>query len=312
MGDNQSFLVGRQPFLFKIKGGPKPPDLVVTNDDLVRLAEVYTRGPDSAQEATWRKYRHCKELSDIMVCWMTSIVDREVLNQGLLRLQDVLVPKIQHFSKPPYGMYSVNGSLENWRTLRDSAKNWKKKEGPGSLTQLRKAAVAEEEEDGQPYVSDGSQDNALEREGHAEDPIIISDQSSSSGEEDRRRHRASRPFGQDDLVTRPPNDNNGAGWGKTRAKEQQLMSQPKQLLSPSCGKCAKARLECYVGDERIRRLNNPNHGRMLLRCIRCTARQLVCSLNKKENLLEKLVQRLENPGQPRLDASSSFLSVALT
>ncbi|KAK0222856.1 hypothetical protein EDD85DRAFT_246476 [Armillaria nabsnona] len=286
MGDNQSFLVGRQPFQFKIKGGPKPPDLEVTDDDLVGLAEVYTRGPDSAQEATWRKYRHCKELSDRM---------------------DVLLPKIRLFSKSPYGMYSVNGSLENWRILRDSAKKWKKMEGPESLTQLHKAAHDEEEDDGQPYVSDGSQDNALEREGHVEDPIIISDQSSSSREEyclrarPRPRRRASRPFRQGDLVTRPANGNKRV---KSREKEHELLSQPKQLVSPSCEHCAKARSECYVADARIRRLSNPNPGKWLLRCIRCCTSEKVCSLDK--GLLEDLVQRLENPGQPRLDASSSF------
>lgn len=238
MGDNQPFLVGRQPFQFKIKGGPKPPDLEVTDDDLVELAEVYTREPDSAQEATWRKYRHCKELSDRMVCWMISIADREILNRGLLHLQDFLLPKIRLFSKPPYRMYSVNGSLENWKILRNSAKKWKKMEGPESLIQLRKAARDEEEDDGQPYLSDGSQDNALEREGHVEDPIIISDQSSSSSSREeyrlrarpRPRRQASRPFRQGDLVTRPANGNKCV---KSREKERKLLSQPKQLVSPS-------------------------------------------------------------------------------
>ncbi|KAK0193348.1 hypothetical protein F5146DRAFT_997957 [Armillaria mellea] len=282
MGDNQSFLIGRQPFLFKIKGGPEPPDLAVTKDDLVRLAEVYTRGPDSVQEPTWRKYRHCKELSDIM---------------------DVLVPKIRLFSQPPYRMYSVNGSLENWKSLRNSAKNWKKQEGPGSLTQLRKAASAVEEDDGQPYVSDGSQDNALEREDHVEDPIIISDQSSSSGAQEHhpqarphRQRRASRPSRHGDLVIQPNNGEKRFKSGKTRDKERQLMSQPKQLLSPSCGNCAKARSECYVEDARIRRLNNLDHGNLLLRCIRCDAKQMVCGLDK-ESLLEELVQQLGNPEQ---------------
>lgn len=211
---------------------------------------------------------------------------------------DVLIPKIRHLSHPPYGMYSVNGSLENWRILRDSATNWKKVEGPGSLTQLRDAAIAEEEDDGQPYLSDGLEDNALEREGRVEDIIIISDQSSPSGEEyhprarPRGRRRARRPFGQGDLVTRPTNGDKLVKLGITRMREQHLMSQPKQLLSPSCGNCAKTRSECYVEDARIKHLNNHDGGRLKLRCILCTARQKVCGLDK-ESLLEELVQRLD-------------------
>ncbi len=42
MEDYLPFFVGRQPFLFKIKGGPKLPNFAVTDDDLTRLAEAYT------------------------------------------------------------------------------------------------------------------------------------------------------------------------------------------------------------------------------------------------------------------------------
>ncbi|KAK0470297.1 uncharacterized protein EV420DRAFT_104161 [Desarmillaria tabescens] len=281
MEDNQPFFIDRQPFLFKIKGGPKLPDLTVTNEDLSRLAEVYTRGPDSTQEATWRKYRHCKELSDIM---------------------DVLLPKIRLFNQPPYGMYGVNGSLENWKSLRDNAKNWKKKEGPGSLTQLRNDALAEEQDDGQPYVSDGSQDSAQEKEGHVEDPIIVSNQSKPSGE-DRLRKRRCRASGLPETgdlrarrVASAPNSKKHPRIGKTREAEQKLMNQPKQLLSPSESykDCAKARAKCYVEDARIRALNDTSVGRKkLLKCIRCVVYQRVCGLEEK--IREELLKRLEKP-----------------
>ncbi|SJK99509.1 uncharacterized protein ARMOST_02814 [Armillaria ostoyae] len=165
MEDYLPFFVGSQPFLFKIKGGPKPPDLAVTNEDLTRLAEAYTRGPDGTQEATWRKYRHCKQLSDIM---------------------DVAAPKLQLISRPPYGMYNVEGSLKNWASLRKLTTSWKQTEGLGSLTQLREDALAEEKEDGQPYISDGSRDNEPEKEEHVEGSILVSDDSESEKEYRRR------------------------------------------------------------------------------------------------------------------------------
>lgn len=302
MEDNQPFFVGKQPFLFKIKGGPKPPDLEVTNKDLNRLAEIYTRGPDNTQEATWRRYRHYEELSDIMVCWMFLTTDQEVLSLGLLQLQDALLPKIRLFYQPPYGMYSVNGSLKSWKSLCDKAKNWKKKVGHGSLTQLRNAAIAEEEIDGQPYVSDGSQDNAPGKGGRVEDPIIISDNSDSESEgrsplRPRGPPRERRSFGKSDPSTRRAAFLNGNNPNKKlvqrgqliREKEQKLMSKPKQLMNPSvrvvstslishdsiiskCGNCARRRRECYVEDARIRKTGRKRK----LRCILCTVGNRVC------------------------------------
>ncbi|KAK0472097.1 hypothetical protein IW261DRAFT_1666414 [Armillaria novae-zelandiae] len=266
MENNQSFFVGRQPFLFKIKGGPEPPDLAFINRGLNRLAEVYTRGPDNTQEATWRKYRHYKELSDLM---------------------DILMPKIKLFYHPPYGMYNVDGSLKIWKSLRNNAKKWKKAEGPGSLTQLHDATLAEEEIDGQPYASDGSQDNAPEEGGSAEHPIVISDNSDFESEgrpplAPRGPPQERRPFGNNGPSTRRPSTLNGNNPRTLlprgqfiKEQEQKLMNKPKQLMNPSCELCAKKQRECYVEDERI--LRDYTRGRRKkMRCILCIVRNRVC------------------------------------
>ncbi|KAK0193364.1 hypothetical protein F5146DRAFT_379479 [Armillaria mellea] len=197
------------------------------------------------------------------------------------------MPKIILFYQPPYGMYSVGGSLKIWRSLRKNARNWKKKEGPGSLTQLRSATLVEEEIDGQPYVSDGSQDNAPGKEGSVEDPIIISDNSDSESEgrpplPSRGPRQEKRSFGNNDPSTRTASSLNGNNSNKKLVqqgesigeKEQKLMSKPKQLMNPCCGNCAKRRRECYVEDARLR------NDRKKLRCILCIVGNRVCVMRE--------------------------------
>lgn len=277
----QAFFVGRQPFLFKIKGGPEPPDLALINKGLNRLAEVYTRGPDDTQEATWRKYRHYKELSDIM---------------------DVLMPKIMLFYHPPYGMYSVDGSLNIWKDLRDNAKKWKKDEGPGSLTQLRDAALAEEEIDGKPYASDGSQDNEPEKGGSIENIIVISDNSDVESEgvppsPPRGPSRERRPIGSHSnrrrastLKGNNPNKRLVPRGQFVIEQEQILMSKPKRLMNPSCGNCARREWECYVEDERL--MDYISGRRKKMRCILCIVRNGVCV--NLEGRHEEALQRLSD------------------
>ncbi|PBL04344.1 hypothetical protein ARMGADRAFT_1022779 [Armillaria gallica] len=182
MEDNLPFFVGRHPFLFKIKGGPKPLDYAVTNDDLTRLAEAYTRGPDGTKEATWRKYRHCKQLSDMMVLTTATLAGRRGAKTST------------HFSASLWHV-QCRGLLEELGESSQACNKLEQTEGVGTLTD----AAAEEKEDGQPYHSDGSRDNEPEKEEHAEGPILVSDHSDSEKEHRRRgRPRVERGGNIDD------------------------------------------------------------------------------------------------------------------
>ncbi|KAK0444055.1 hypothetical protein EV421DRAFT_486927 [Armillaria borealis] len=254
---------------------------------------------------------------------------------------DVVAPKLQLISRPPYGIYNVEGSLKNWASLRKLTTSWKQTEGLGSLTQLHEDALAEEKEDGQPYISDGSRDNEPKKKEHVEGPILVSDDSESEKEHRRRGHPQverrentegpapisdpeaesgdeyvpcrplrggprRRPRGSRTLVNRgyhnaqrggAPLNGHQRGKKSTRSargvlgreEEKKLMSQPKQLVDTPCENCAKEEYQCYVENERIKDI-----GPRRLRCIRCTARKIVCgeSLDKQR---EQLLQRLENP-----------------
>ncbi|KAK0214082.1 hypothetical protein IW262DRAFT_1408497 [Armillaria fumosa] len=212
------------------------------------------------------------------------------------------MPKVMLFYHPPYGMYSVDGSLKIWKSLRDNAKKWKKEEGPGSLTQLRHDTLAEEEIDGQPYASDGSQDNEPEKGGSIEDPIVISDNSDFESEgrpplPPRDPPRERRPSG-NHSSTRWASTLNGSNpkkrlvpWGQfMREQEQKLMSKPKRLMNPSCGNCAKKQRECYVEDERI--MDYTSGRRKKMRCIFCIVGNRVCV--NLEGRCEEALRRLSD------------------
>ncbi|PBK67816.1 hypothetical protein ARMSODRAFT_302097 [Armillaria solidipes] len=201
---------------------------------------------------------------------------------------DVVLPKIRIFYQPPYDMYDVEGSLDNWKRLRSSARRWKKKEGPESLTQLRIDALAQEEEDGQRYVSEASDEDTRPVRGDDQDIIYVSDNSEPEPQARRpvRGHRGclkesrnkQKVVREEELEPRKkPTGNRKGRRVKIQTEKRRGPKQERHVMEPPCYNCAQRERQCIVEADRI-----TSNGRLKIKCVHCIFSRRLCGKELEE------------------------------
>ncbi|KAF9031495.1 hypothetical protein BDZ89DRAFT_1037449 [Hymenopellis radicata] len=126
------FMIGVEPFLFKIKGGPMPPSFALMQNSFVELAAVYRAGPEQQGQVAYREYNHYKRLSEITT-------DTFLQNVATLSSRKPL----QMFGSTPNSQ-----GMQLFRKLCSQAKRWRMDDGPGSLRQIKRDADLQAQRDG--------------------------------------------------------------------------------------------------------------------------------------------------------------------
>ncbi|KAF9005278.1 hypothetical protein BDZ89DRAFT_1080235 [Hymenopellis radicata] len=290
---SNEFVIGVSPFLFIVKGGPRPAFFAEMQNAFADLAAVYEAGPEQRGQVAYREYYFWKRISEIMSDTFLKNID------GLSNFQP-----LQMFEAVP-----GSRSMDLFEELYLKAKRLRNEGGPGSLREMKQAADAQALRDGRYFrlgtsTGRGAEDatdpnlnvgQTTPRQGMAPSgyrnqartaaqthPYSRNARSPSAApafERKTRRsiHASTRSAASGSHVTASDGEVPLGSWALRRQGMSgdeiydELLARPKEPLIPACVECQNADEVCY-GLEGATRKNGKRPA-----CIRCRAWSRKCS-----------------------------------